>query len=117
MPWPYAVTALAGLPDELGNSGLAIVGPHPPTAGAVPQTEQVFRHLGAVHAMNWTLIRHVPRVMMVLPWEMPSDATDVELYGESDCGEEIRLELLGPAGTHEVPGRKSRLCYKLGGWR
>jgi hypothetical protein len=36
---------------------------------------------------------------MVLPWEMPSGATDVGLYGESDSGEEMRLELLGPAGT------------------
>jgi hypothetical protein len=45
--------------------------------------------------MNWTLIRHVPPVLMVLPWEMPSQAADVELYGESDCGEEMRLELPG----------------------
>jgi hypothetical protein len=54
---------------------------------------------------------------MILPWEMPSDATDVELYGESDCGEGIRLELLGPAEAHDGPGRKSRLCYKRGAWR
>jgi hypothetical protein len=67
--------------------------------------------------MDCTLIRHVPAVMMVLPWEMPSDATDVELFDDSDCGEEIRLELLGPAGAREGPGRESRLCDKLGGWR
>jgi hypothetical protein len=46
---------------------------------------------------------------MVLPWEMPSDVTDVELYGESDCGEEMRLQLLGPAGALVGSGRKSRL--------
>jgi hypothetical protein len=52
-------------------------------------------------------MRHVPTVLMVLPWEMHIDAADVKLYGESDCGEEARLELLGrpeptmaPAGSH-----------------
>jgi hypothetical protein len=45
--------------------------------------------------MNWTLIRHVPPALIVLPGEMPSDATDVEPYAERVCGEEIDLELLG----------------------
>jgi hypothetical protein len=79
-------------------------------------TGSALRHPGAV-GMSWTLIRHVPSVLMVLPWEMPSDATDVELYGESDCGEEIHLELLDPAGAHEGPGRKSRSMPQLAAWR
>ena len=36
-----------------------------------------------------------------------SGAADVELYGDSDCGEEIDLELPGPAGAREGSGSQS----------
>jgi hypothetical protein len=53
--------------------------------------------------MNLTLIRHVPPILMLLPGGMLSDATDVELYGESGCGEEIHLELLARPEPARVP--------------
>jgi len=59
--------------------------------------------------MSWTLIGHIPPVLMVLPGGMPSDAADVELYDKSDCGEEMRLKLLGPARALQDSGRKSHL--------
>jgi hypothetical protein len=100
---------LARRPEECGNSGLAIVGADQPAADAGWQLGQMFRHLGAGRFMRWTLIRHVPPVLMVLPRGMPNDATDVKLYGESGYGEEMRLEVLARAGALEGPGRRSGL--------
>jgi hypothetical protein len=54
---------------------------------------------------------------MVLPRGTPSDATDVELYGESGCGEEMRLELLAARAHARAPAADQARCHKLVAWR
>src|ERR1700689_5003459 len=80
-------------PKELGNGGLS-------SSARIPRPLMRSRRPGqaggslarSIHELD--LIRHVPLVLMVLPWEMPCAATDVDLYDESDCGEKMHLELL-----------------------
>jgi hypothetical protein len=72
---------------------------------------------GRSRFMNWTVIRHVPPVLVVLLREIPSDATDVEAYRESDCGDEIRLELLGPSGFLDRASDSKPGLAHFRGWR
>jgi hypothetical protein len=61
MPWPSAVMALTGRPEEPRNSGLAMVGPDPPP---LMRSSHRGRSCGilarSIHELN--LIRHVALV-------------------------------------------------------
>jgi hypothetical protein len=86
--WP-SLGCLAN--SETGE--LSTVGSDPPTADAVPQPGRPCGILARpIHEPDLNAPR--PAGLDGTTVGNASDATDVELYGESDCREEMRLELL-----------------------